>query len=71
VAQSEEEERDRQRSATVVALAAIGPKDELEGMIAAQLLAKTSAGAGNSGGADPAGTGTVSILHRDQPQRAQ
>jgi hypothetical protein len=40
---SEEEERDRQRSATVVALAAIGPKDELEGMIAAQLLAAHNA----------------------------
>jgi hypothetical protein len=43
VAHSEEEERDRQRSATVVALAAIGPKDELEGMIATQLLAAHNA----------------------------
>jgi hypothetical protein len=42
-AHSEEEERDRQRSATVVALASIRPKDELEGMIAAQLLAAHNA----------------------------
>jgi hypothetical protein len=39
----EEEERDRQRSATVVALTAIGPRDELEGMMAAQLLAAFNA----------------------------
>ena len=38
-----EEERDRQRTATVVALAAIGPKDELEAMMAAQLLAAHNA----------------------------
>jgi hypothetical protein len=43
VAHSWEEERDRQRSAAVVALAAIGPKDEVEGMIAAQLLAAHNA----------------------------
>jgi hypothetical protein len=43
VAHSEEEERDRQRSATVVALAAIRPKDELEGMMAAQLVAAHNA----------------------------
>jgi hypothetical protein len=43
VAHSEEEERDRQRSATVVALIGIRPKDELEGMIAAQLLAAHNA----------------------------
>jgi hypothetical protein len=43
VAHSEEDGQDRQRSATVVALAAIGPKDELEGMIAAQLLAAHNA----------------------------
>jgi hypothetical protein len=38
-----EEERDRQRTATVVALAGIGPKDELEAMMAAQLLAAHNA----------------------------
>jgi hypothetical protein len=43
MARSEEEEQDRQRSATVVALAAIRPKDELEAMIAAQLLAAHNA----------------------------
>jgi hypothetical protein len=43
VAHSEEDERDRQRTATVVALAAIGPKDELEAMMAAQLLAAHNA----------------------------
>jgi hypothetical protein len=43
VAHSEEEEQDRQRSATVVALVGIRPKDELEGMIAAQLLAAHNA----------------------------
>ena len=37
---SDDEERDRQlQRATLVALAGIGPKDELEGMMAAQLLA--------------------------------
>jgi hypothetical protein len=41
MAHSEEEERDRQRS--VVALVGIRPKDELEGMIAAQLLAAHNA----------------------------
>src|SRR5215467_3627567 len=35
--------RDRQYSATVAALAGIGPKDEIEGMIAAQLLAAHNA----------------------------
>ena len=43
VAHSEEQEQDRQRSATVVALAAIRPKDELEGMMAAQLVAAHNA----------------------------
>jgi hypothetical protein len=38
-----EEKRDRQRTATVVALAGIGPKDELEAMMAAQLLAAHNA----------------------------
>ena len=33
------EERDKQLSATVAALIGIGPKDELEGMMAAQLIA--------------------------------
>ena len=36
---SSPEERDRQMSATLAALAGIAPKDELEGMIAAQLIA--------------------------------
>jgi hypothetical protein len=35
--------RDRQYSATVVALIGIGPKDEIEGMIAAQLIAAHNA----------------------------
>ena len=36
---SSPEERERQVSATIAALAGIAPKDELEGMIAAQLIA--------------------------------
>jgi hypothetical protein len=36
--ETDQEERDRQLSATVAALVGIGPKDELEGMIAAQLI---------------------------------
>ena len=36
---SDMETCDRQRSATLAALVGIGPKDELEGMIAAQLIA--------------------------------
>ena len=36
-------ERDRKRSATVDALVGIGPKDELEGMMAAQLIAAHNA----------------------------
>jgi hypothetical protein len=36
---SDEDSRSRQYSATVAALVGIGPKDEIEGMIAAQLLA--------------------------------
>jgi hypothetical protein len=43
MAHSEEEGRDRQRTATLLALAAIGPKDELEAMMAAQLLAAHNA----------------------------
>ena len=43
MASSEEEGRDRQRTATLLALAAIGPKDELEAMMAAQLLAAHNA----------------------------
>ena len=39
VKNSSPEERDKQFSATVAALIGIGPKDELEGMMAAQLLA--------------------------------
>jgi hypothetical protein len=40
---SSPEERDKQLSATVAALIGIGPKDELEGMMAAQLLAAHNA----------------------------
>jgi hypothetical protein len=35
---SDNEARDRQYEATIAALAGIGPKDELEGMMAAQLV---------------------------------
>jgi len=40
---SDEETRDRQYKATVSALVGIGPNDEIEGMIAAQLLAAHNA----------------------------
>jgi hypothetical protein len=40
---SDKETQDQQCSATVAALIGIGPKDELEGMIAAQLLAAHNA----------------------------
>jgi hypothetical protein len=40
---SDEQARDRQLSAAVAGLIGIGPKDELEGMIAAQLIAAHSA----------------------------
>jgi hypothetical protein len=40
---SSQEERDRQLSATVAALKGIAPKDELEGMMAAQLIAAHNA----------------------------
>jgi hypothetical protein len=40
---SDKEERDRQLSATVAAMVGIGPKDELEGMMAAQLIAAHNA----------------------------
>jgi hypothetical protein len=40
---SDQETRDRQLSATVAALVGIGPKDELEGMMAAQLIAAHNA----------------------------
>jgi hypothetical protein len=40
---SEKEARDQQFSATVAALVGIGPKDEIEGMIAGQLLAAHNA----------------------------
>jgi hypothetical protein len=40
---SDEETQDQQRNAIVAALIGIGPKDELEGMIAAQLLAAHNA----------------------------
>ena len=41
---SSPEERDKQLSATVAALMGIGAKDELEGMMAAQLVAAHNAG---------------------------
>jgi len=37
---SDEDSRSRQYSATVAALAGIGPKDEIEGMIAAQRVVR-------------------------------
>jgi hypothetical protein len=40
---SNKEERDRQCGATIAGLIGIGPKDEIEGMIAAQLLAAHNA----------------------------
>jgi hypothetical protein len=40
---SDQETRDRELSATVTAMVGIGPKDELEGMMAAQLLAAHNA----------------------------
>lgn len=40
---SDTETRDRQMSATVAALVGIGPRDELEGMMAAQLIAAHNA----------------------------
>jgi hypothetical protein len=43
LAHSKKETRDRQYSATFAALVGIGPKDEIEGMIAAQLLAAHNA----------------------------
>jgi hypothetical protein len=43
VKNSSAEERDKQLSATVAALMGIGPKDELEGMMAAQLVAAHNA----------------------------
>jgi hypothetical protein len=43
VKNSSQEERDKQLSATVAALMGIAPKDELEGMMAAQLIAAHNA----------------------------
>jgi hypothetical protein len=43
VAHSEQETKDRQYSATAAALVGIGPKDKLEGMMAAQLIAAHNA----------------------------
>ncbi len=43
VKNSEAAERDRQMNATVAALVGIGPKDELEGMMGAQLIAAHNA----------------------------
>jgi hypothetical protein len=43
VKNSDAQEQDRKLSATVAGLAGIGPKDELEGMMAAQLIAAHNA----------------------------
>ncbi|AND90235.1 bll5016 [Bradyrhizobium diazoefficiens USDA 110] len=43
VKNSSQEDRDKQLRATLAALAGIGPKDELEGMMAAQLIAAHNA----------------------------
>ena len=43
LANSSDETQEQQRSATVAALIGIGPRDELEGMIAAQLIAAHNA----------------------------
>jgi hypothetical protein len=43
ITNSDKEQRDKQFRATVSALVGIGPKDELEGMIAAQLVASHNA----------------------------
>jgi hypothetical protein len=43
VKNSSQEDRDKQLHATLAALAGIGPKDELEGMMAAQLIAAHNA----------------------------
>ena len=43
LAHSDDETRGRQFSATITALIEIGPKDEIEGMIAAQLIAAHNA----------------------------
>ncbi|WP_035678244.1 hypothetical protein [Bradyrhizobium liaoningense] len=43
VKNSSQEDRDKQLNATLAALAGIGPKDELEGMMAAQLIAAHNA----------------------------
>ena len=43
VKNSSQEERERQLTATLAALAGIAPKDELEGMMAAQLVAAHNA----------------------------
>jgi hypothetical protein len=43
IKQSDAETRERQYSATLAALVGIGPKDELEGMMAAQLIAAHNA----------------------------
>lgn len=43
VKNSDDQERDRQLSATVAGLTGIGPKDELEGMMAVQLVAAHNA----------------------------
>jgi hypothetical protein len=43
IAHSNKEARDRQYGAAIAGLVGIGPKDEIEGMIAAQLIAAHSA----------------------------
>jgi hypothetical protein len=46
---SDPETRNKQYSATVAALIGIGPKDELEGMMAAQLIVGSNSAASSSG----------------------
>ena len=48
LAHSDDETRGRQFSATITALIEIGPKDQIEGMIAAQLIAAHNASATTS-----------------------
>jgi hypothetical protein len=49
-ASSDPETRNRQFSATVAALVGIGPKDEIEGMLAAQMIAAYNAAMSATGG---------------------
>jgi hypothetical protein len=54
LANSDRETRDRQYSATVAGLIGVGPRDELEGMLAAQMLALLP-----SATRMPSGTGVI------------